>query len=99
MGRYQRSKRLMSIICFWPKPVYRNCLHSEWRRKFGAQMGQFIRQSMPFNANYAFMHALESATNTNKDGRFASVAVNTRAQLAYGRLHVALQRQSDGQHQ
>ena len=56
-------------------------------------MGQFIRQSMPFNAIQCHSMPImrlcmfdESATNTSKDGHFAFYDVNTRAQLAYGQL-------------
>lgn len=51
----------------------------------GAKMGQTIRQTMPFNAHYAFMQAGRSEHITaSKHGALGPRSPHTPAQLVFG---------------
>lgn len=49
-------------------------------------MGQTVRQSMPFNANHAFVHAVVICAEPHKHMGLGLNDRNTPAQLAYGQL-------------
>lgn len=62
----------------------------------GAKMRQSVRQSTPFNANHAFMHASKMHGETPQARELALNVRNTPAQLACGRICRKLLYSSDG---